>query len=209
MVRRRHWTVLAFGALLTLAGCHTDMWRQKRVNPQAESRFFADGAAARPLVPGTVARGQARLDEGRETGFVDGRLVDGLPATLTLEGKLVDTRIELRKVLMRGKERYNIFCSHCHGAAGDGDGMITRRGLNLRRPPATFHTDRLRQMPLGYFYDVITNGYGTMFSQAPRVGVDDRWAIVAYIRALQASQNARRDDLDADQLRQLQEAVDP
>lgn len=203
---RKLWTLLL---LVPLAGCHTDMWTQKKVKPQQESRFFADGLASRPLVPGTVARGQARLDEAKFTGFENGKLLEGLPAKLTLQGKDVDVATDLRAVLARGKERFAIFCSHCHGAAGDGNGMITQRGLNLRRSPATYHTDRLRQMPLGHFYDVITNGYGTMYSQASRVPVDDRWAIVAYIRALQKSQNVQVGELDGEQARKLAEATNP
>lgn len=175
---------------MLLAGCHTDMWIQPRKGPLEDSDFFADGNASRKPVEGTIARGGLQLDEARYRGYANGKLVRDIPATLTLAGKEIDTRTNLKAVLERGRERYNIFCSHCHGKVGSGDGMITQRGLVLRRKPATYHDDRLRNMPIGHFFDVITNGYGTMFSYASRVEPDDRWAIAAYIRALQLSQNA-------------------
>lgn len=172
-------------AALSVAGCHTDMWRQPRGEALAESTLFPDGAMSRPLVPGTVARGHARLDEPFYTGAMDGKWVDELPVPLT------------KALLERGKERFTIYCTPCHGATGDGKGMIAQRGFQLKRPVGNYHTDRLREMPLGHFYDVITNGYGTMYSYASRIEPEDRWAIVAYIRALQLSQNAAVSDADA------------
>jgi mono/diheme cytochrome c family protein len=114
--------------------------------------------------------------------------VDNLPMPVTLE------------LLKRGQERFNIYCSPCHGRLGDGKGMISQRGFNVRRPVASYHSDRLRKMPVGYFYDVITNGYGAMYSYASRVEPEDRWAIVSYIRVLQLSQHASTADADPSKL---------
>ena len=161
-----------------ISGCHTDMWVQPKTEPLRRSEFFADGMASRPLMPGTIARGHARLDEGYFTGAVNGRWLDDIPMPVTQE------------LVERGQERFDIYCSPCHGRVGDGNGMISKRGFDLRRPVGNYHTDRLRKMPAGHFYDVITNGYGTMYSYASRVEPQDRWAIVAYIRALQLSQMA-------------------
>jgi mono/diheme cytochrome c family protein len=183
--------VLAFGA----AGCHTDMWTQPKALPQQSSDVLPNGQVSQLPVEGTVPRGGLRTNEAFFTGFKDGKLVAELPETLTIEGKKFSTRAELATVMRRGKDRFEIFCTHCHGAAGDGKGMIAQRGLELRRPPATYHSDRLREIPIGHFFDVMTHGYGAMFSYASRVTPDDRWAIAAYIRALQLSQNARGSDL--------------
>jgi mono/diheme cytochrome c family protein len=170
---------VAFGATaMLLAGCHTDMWVQPKTQPGQQSDFFVDGMMSRPLVPGTVPRGHVRLDEGFFTGQQNGEWLRELPVEVNME------------LLKRGQERFDIYCSPCHGRLGDGEGMIAKRGLELRRPPGNYHTDRLREMPDGHFYDVITNGYGAMYSYASRVQPQDRWAIVAYIRALQLSQNA-------------------
>lgn len=166
------------GLALFSAGCNTDMWRQPKQEPLDASEFFADGQANRPLVPGTIARGYARQDTPYYTGVRNGHWVDGLPMPVTMD------------LLKRGQERFNIYCTPCHGRLGDGNGMIAKRGFSLRRPPGNYHTDRLRNMPVGHFYDVITNGYGAMYSYASRVEPQDRWAIVAYIRALQLSQHA-------------------
>jgi hypothetical protein len=168
----------ALGA--ALAGCHTDMWRQPKISPldAADPALFVDGASARPLVPGTVARGHLRNDQAFFTGIENGRYMDRLPMPVT------------KALLERGQERFNIYCSPCHSRIGDGKGMIARRGFELRRPVGNYHTDRLRKMPVGYFYDVMTNGYGAMYSYASRVDPHDRWAIAAYIRALQLSHNA-------------------
>jgi mono/diheme cytochrome c family protein len=164
--------------LCLLAGCHIDMWRQPKVKPLEQSTFFADGMSARPPVMGTVARGELKEDEARYKGRIGGKLVDKFPFPITMED------------MRRGQERFNIYCSPCHGRLGDGKGMIAQRGLALVRQPASYHTDRLRKIPVGHFYDVITNGFGIMYSYASRVEPDDRWRIAAYIRALQFSQNA-------------------
>lgn len=166
--------------LLLATACRRDMHDQPKYRPLRGSDFFDDGRSARPFVDGTVARGHLRTDEHFYTGKVNGELVTTLPFPATQE------------VLARGEERFNIFCSPCHGRVGDGNGMIVQRGF--RRPPS-FHIDRLRQAPVGHFFDVMTNGFGTMYSYADRVPPKDRWAIVAYIRALQLSQNAKLEDV--------------
>ena len=183
--------------LLALAGCHVDMWRQPKERPQAPSEFFADGLSNRLPVANTVVRGSDAIkqDEGYYTGYVggvvNGKAIEYLPekALAAFPGATdADRKLAMLK---RGQDRYNIFCTPCHGKIGDGNGMIAQRGFALRRPPGNYHTDALRKMPVGHFYDVIVNGYGSMYSYASRIqDVNDRWAIVAYIRALQLSQNA-------------------
>ncbi len=169
--------------LIGLAGCHKDMYDQPKLKPYAESSFFKDRTSFRPLVPGTIARGELRADKHRDFGkTADDKLVDTFPFPVTEE------------VMARGKERFQIFCYPCHGATGSGDGMIVRRGLS---PPPSFAIERLQQAPVGHFFDVITNGYGSMYPYGYRVPVDDRWAIIAYVRALQFRQNAQVADLPA------------
>jgi len=180
------------GALAAVAlfavGCNTDMWRQPKNDALESSEFFSDHMSARPLVPGTIARDHLREDDAFFTGRKSGKLMEGLPMPVTME------------LLKRGQERFNIYCSPCHGRLGDGQGMISQRGFELKRPVGNYHTDRLRKMPVGHFYDVITNGYGAMFSYASRVEPQDRWAIAAYIRALQLSQHALPSDADQAEL---------
>lgn len=171
---------------MSVAGCHTDMWRQPKHEPLDASEFFADGQASRPLLPGTIARDHLREDGAFFTGSENGKWIDKMPVEVTKE------------LVKRGQERYDIYCSPCHGRTGDGKGMIALRGFQLKRPVGNYHTDRLRNMPVGHFYDVITNGYGAMYSYASRVEPQDRWAIVAYIKALQLSQNATVEDADTD-----------
>ena len=161
--------------VMALAGCRQDMHVQPKILPLAASKFFDDGRSARPVVAGTVARGQLRTDELLYAGKINGAVANAFPFPIT------------RKDLERGRDRYNIYCSPCHGGLGDGQGMIVQRGFP---PPPSYHIDRLRQAPAGHFFDVITNGFGTMFSYASRVNAEDRWRIVAYIRALQLSQKA-------------------
>ena len=180
-------TLLATGVVL--AGCHTDMWRQPKLVGQEGNEFFRDGMTTRPPVEGAVARNSLRHDDAKYKGRMNGKFVDSLPTTLKLVDKQVNTSTDLEKVIRRGKDRFSIFCTHCHGAAGDGKGMIAQRGINLRKPPASYHTDRLRSMPLGYFYETITHGHGVMFPFNYRVAPDDRWAIAAYIRDLQKAHN--------------------
>ena len=167
-------------ATLALASCRSDMHVQPRYNPLDPSAFFDDGRSARPEVPGTVARGQLRIDQHLYKGKVDGKEAETFPFPVT------------RAVLERGRNRFNIFCTPCHGYAGDGRGMIVQRGFP---PPPSYHIDRLRQAPPGHFYSVITNGSGAMYSHAARISPEDRWAIAAYIRALQLSQHATLADV--------------
>lgn len=179
--------------LTTVVGCHTDMWVQPKTAPLEDSSFFADKSSARPLVAGTVARGHLEEDTPFFTGRDDnGQLVTDIPVKF-------NSAKEFREFLLRGQERFNIYCTPCHGRLGNGQGMISKRGLSLRRPPADYHTDRLRNMPIGHFFDVMTKGYGVMFSYASRVEPQDRWAIAAYIRALQLSEHASSTDYAAAQ----------
>lgn len=179
----------ATAGLALLAGCHIDMWIQPKVHkPLRDSDFFVDGQSARQPVLGSVARGEfhAASEDPLYKGFEGKRLTDAFPFKLT------------RDDLKRGQERFNIYCSPCHGRLGYGDGMVAQRGFALRRKPGNYHTERLRKMPVGHFYDVITNGFGTMFSYASRIqDPQDRWRIVGYIRVLQFSQNAPETELPA------------
>jgi mono/diheme cytochrome c family protein len=167
--------LLVVAVLLFVAGCRQDMHNQPRYKPFAASQFFDDGRSARPMIEGTVARGHMRLDPARFTGKVGGLDVIEFPFPIT------------RADIERGEQRFNIYCSPCHGRTGDGQGMIVKRGF---RSAANYHTDRLRRAPVGHFFDVVTNGFGAMPSYASRVPVDDRWRIIAYVRALQYSQAA-------------------
>jgi len=166
--------------LLLAAGCRQDMHDQPKYRGLRPSVFFADGASARPRVEGTVARGTLQEDEAFFTGKVSKVVVTELP--LAVDQQLLD----------RGQERFNIFCSPCHGRTGAGRGMVVERGY---RQPPSFQTDRLRQADPGYFFDVITNGFGVMPDYKAQVAPRDRWAIVAYIRALQLSQHAAPSDI--------------
>ncbi len=165
---------------VVVAACRLDMHVQPRYNPLQPSTFFPDGRSERPVVPGTVARGHARTDELLYTGRVNAVLADTFPFPIT------------RQDLERGRERYNIYCSPCHDYTGSGRGMIVQRGF---KQPPSYHIERLRQSPVGHFFEVITNGYGSMYSYASRVSPEDRWRIAAYIRALQLSQHATLNDV--------------
>jgi hypothetical protein len=168
-----------------LAACRIDMHVQPRINPLAKSDFFTDQRSARPPVEGTVARGQLHEDTYFYTGKIANNPGDAMPFPVT------------RDVLERGRERYNIYCAPCHSLLGDGNGFIPSRGFT-RKPPS-FHEPRLHQAPLGYFFDVMTNGFGIMPDYASQIPARDRWDIVAYIRALQLSQNATKADVPAGQ----------
>lgn len=181
--------LLAASTLLLLAGCRQDMQDQPKLQPFEASSFFADGRAMRPHVEGTVARGHLFEDEHLYTGRVAGELATAFPFEVT------------REVLERGRERYGIFCSVCHGLGGDGDGMVVQRGF---KQPASFHEQRLRDQPPGYFFDVMTNGYGAMYDYSDRVPVRDRWAIAAYVRVLQASRTATLADVPAEERARLE-----
>lgn len=165
------------GAILVLAtgiGCRQEMYDQPRYKPLAKSEFFEDGRASRPLVQGTVARGS--LDPFAPAGGgAPGSLATTLPMPLT------------RELLSRGRERYGIFCAPCHDATGTGRGMVVRRGY---RPPPSLHIERLRDAPVGHLYDVMTRGLGAMADYAQQIPPADRWAIAAFVRALQLSQRA-------------------
>ena len=196
-MNRRKTFLLGFAAL-GLAGCHTDMWRQPRAEPLGLSQtMFTDGALSRPLVPGTIPQGHLREDSLYFTGIgTDGKFVSTLPPAAVSGYAGQSSQEKMLAMLKRGQERFNIYCTPCHGRLGNGEGMIAHRGFQLRRPVGNFHTDRLQNMPIGHFYDVITNGYGAMYSYASRVEPQDRWAIAAYIRALQLSENAKPGDVD-------------
>ena len=178
-----------------LSACRQDMYNQPKYKPLHPSEFFADGNSARPLPPHTVPRGQlheeTELYQGKHD---DGTLAEAFPMPVTHE------------LLKRGQERYNIYCSVCHGYEGDGNGMIVQRGFP---PPNSYHIDRLRQAPPGYFYNVITHGYGVMYSYASRVEPADRWAIAAYIRALQLTRTGRLEDVPADERAKLEGSTLP
>ncbi len=174
--------------LVALTACRQKMANQPKYDPLEPSDFFADGMSARPRIPGTVARGELPLEGFLVTGKIANVDGDGFPFPVTAA------------VMDRGQQRFNIYCSPCHGRAGDGNGMIPSRGL---RHPPSFHTDALRRAKTGHFFDVMTNGFGAMPTYAPQIPVNDRWAIIAYIRALQLSQNATMDDLPPAQQAQL------
>lgn len=191
MMTRLHRTIAAATLLLgaaALSGCHQDMWNQRRYEPLEKGEFFGEGeSSSRMLVAGTIPYQMDRLD----THYYEGRVNDELVTTLP-------PQIELSRTLLeRGQERYAIYCFPCHGAQGLGDGMITKRGFPL---PPSYMDQRLLESPIGYFYDVMTNGFGRMYSYATRIPVEDRWAIAAYVRTLQLSQNATPEMLPADVL---------
>ena len=185
MLRPRRLLLLAgsLGGSLLMIGCRQDMHNQPRYKPLAATDFFGDGRSARPAVEGTVARGHLRIDKARYTGKENGMDVTEFPFPITSAD------------LLRGQERFNIYCSPCHSRVGDGNGMVVRRGF---RQAASYHTAKLINAPVGHFFDVMTNGFGAMPSYASRVESDDRWRIAAYIRVLQLSQNARLEDLPMD-----------
>ena len=169
--------------VLLAAGCRQDMHDQPKYKPLRESDFFADKRASRPLVAGTVARGSLREDALLYTGKLEsGMPTDQLPMPLTAE------------LLDRGRVQYQTYCTPCHGRTGAGDGMVVQRGF---KRPSSYHINRLRMMPVGYLYDVITNGFGAMSDYSTQVTVKDRWAIAAYVRVLQLSQYAPVDVVPA------------
>jgi mono/diheme cytochrome c family protein len=185
------WTMFTAMILLVCAGCRLDMHVQPRYNPYDPSNFFNDGQSARLPVAGTVPRGELTLgpDELLYTGKLNGQPATGFPFPVT------------REILERGRERFNINCSPCHGLTGDGDGMIVQRGLQR---PTSFHDDRLRNASVGYFFEVITNGFGVMYPYGYRVPPRDRWAIIAYVRALQLSRQVSVSDLPPADQQKLQ-----
>jgi mono/diheme cytochrome c family protein len=185
------------GAVLVLlaaavTACRQDMHDQPKVRPLRESEMFADQRSARPFVQGTVARGTLREDAALYTGKVGKEFVTEIPVKVTVE------------LLERGQTQFQVFCSPCHGRTGRGDGMIVQRGF---KKPSSYHTDRLRQVPIGYLYDVMTNGFGAMSDYAAQVSPEDRWAIAAYVRALQLSQYAPAADVPSDRHGELEQSL--
>jgi mono/diheme cytochrome c family protein len=198
--------LLSACCLLFSSGCRRDMQDQPKMKPYRSTTFFGDGLSARPLVEGTIPRGYLRADTAFYTGKKS-KLLNGTPAqsqtpagprpTASAPGGATQTPAAYpddvetfpfpitEEIVTRGRERYAIYCSVCHGLTGDGDGMIVRRGF---RRAASFHDERLRQAPVGHYFDAITNGWGAMPSYAPQITAQDRWAIIAYVRALQLSQ---------------------
>ncbi|MDQ6654011.1 MAG: cytochrome c [Acidobacteriota bacterium] len=204
--------LLSAFCLLFFTACRRDMQDQPKMKPYRSSTFFTDGQSSRQLVEGTVPRGFLKLDSEFFTGKKRGKATSsatpaetqsgpqpsrtGSVAGATPQGAAAyPNDVELfpipvtKEMVNRGKERYEIFCSACHGLTGNGDGMIVRRGF---RRAASFNDDRLRQAPVGHFFDAITNGWGAMPSYAPQIPAQDRWAIIAYIRALQLSQQSQQ-----------------
>lgn len=179
---------------LLLTACRQDMQDQPRYKPLAATDFFGDGRSARPLVEDTVARGHLRLDDALYTGKSGDTDVDTFPFPIT------------RADVLRGQERFNIYCSPCHSRVGDGNGMVVRRGF---RQAANYHSDKLLKAPIGHFFDVATNGFGAMPSYASRIEPEDRWRIAAYIRVLQLSENATIDDVPATERAALEAQQDP
>jgi mono/diheme cytochrome c family protein len=198
--------LLTAHCLLLTTSCRRDMQDQPKMKPFRQSTFFRDGQSSRQLVEGTVPRGFLKVDTEFFTGKKAGRASAGTqgtpvqtpgpqPTAATVPAPLgaaaYPDDVELfpipvtKETVRRGKERYEIFCSACHGLTGNGDGMIVRRGF---RRAATFNDDRMRQAPVGHFFDAVTNGWGAMPSYAPQIPPQDRWAIISYIRALQLSQ---------------------
>jgi hypothetical protein len=177
-------------AVFALGGCRQRMADQPHQRPLEPSNFFDDGMASRPVVPGTVARAGTDQNDRRLDHRVDGKLVDTFPFEVTME------------VLARGQERYEIFCTPCHDRLGTGQGMIVRRGFT---PARSFHDPRLREAPAGHFFEVMTQGFGPMPSYANQLSEYDRWAVIAYIRALQLSRNVRLDQLPPEDRAKMKE----
>ncbi len=187
----RGWAALgAAVALLVAAGCTQDMADQPRYEALEPTSFFDDGAASRHPPVGTIAQGYLREDEHLYRGRVNGQLASEFPAAFPVTEAL----------LKRGRERFQIFCSPCHDQTGQGRGMVVQRGFPS---PPSFHTDRLREAPVGHFFDVMTNGFGRMYDYSAQLSPEDRWAVAAYIRVLQISRHAPREELSDNDLQQL------
>jgi len=179
---------LLAAAAMVFSGCRMDMHIQPKYLPYDPTTFFDDGRSERQPVPGTVARGHLRLDELLYTGKENGAESNRFPFPITHED------------LERGRQRYNIYCTPCHDYTGSGRGVIVLRGFP---PPPSYHIDRLREAPVGHFFDVMTNGFGSMYSYASRIDPEDRWRIAAYIRVLQLSQHATLQDVPAEERQKL------
>ena len=181
-------TAFACG-VLSLSGCRQEMYNQPKAKTYSASDLFGNGASARPIPKYTVEYHGNR--EESDAGTSNGKLVAHLPVPLSME------------LLRRGQDRFEIYCALCHGKTGEGNGEIVRRGYPA---PPSYHSDRLRNAPIGHFYDVISNGYGVMYSYASRLEAADRWAVAAYIRALQLSQNAKLEDLSPAEQERLEDS---
>lgn len=179
--------VLIAAALLAPA-CRQDMHDQPKFKPLMANDFFADGMASRGAVEGTVARGHLTTDDHLFQGKIGSEPATAFPFPIA------------KADVERGRERFNIYCAPCHGELGDGEGMVVKRGF---RHPPSFHAASVRDAPVGHYFDVVTNGFGAMPSYASRIAVNDRWAIIAYVRALQLSQNAKLEDLRPDERTKL------
>lgn len=188
MSRNSYAIPACIAALLGLTACRQDMQDQPKYKPLAESDFFSDHRSARPQVEGTVARGHLRIDKARYEGRVGNSDVDYFPIPIA------------REDVERGRQRYDIYCSPCHSRIGNGMGMVVLRGY---RQPPSFYSPRLTTAPVGHFFDVITNGFGAMPSYATRVSPDDRWRVIAYVRALQLSMSGKVSDVPSDARQQL------
>ena len=186
---RRRSAIAVVALAVALAACRQDMHDAPRYEPFEASTFFTDGRASRPLVPNTVARGQLREDEHLYTGKVGGQLVTEFPMPVT------------EAVMARGQERFDVFCAPCHSRTGEGTGMIVQRGF---RQPPSYYEERLVNAPVGYLFDVMTNGFGAMQDYSAQVPVADRWAIADYIRALQLSRRGAANDVPADRREELE-----
>lgn len=176
---------LAWGlSIMVLTGCHWDLWDQERYEALEQGDFWGEGeTASRDLVEGTVPYGGAKLDTAYFAGMdANDQFISSLPAQIDLT----------RDFLERGQQRFGIYCAPCHGDQGLGNGMITKRGFPA---PPSYTDQRLLEVPIGYFFDVMTNGFGRMYSYKSRISVEDRWAIAAYVRVLQLSQNGTPDKL--------------
>jgi len=201
MASWKHFGILAASAaLLLVVGCRQDMHNQPKYIPLRASEFFEDGQSARQPVEHTIARGQLKEDAYYQTGKRNNVFANDLPDGLVAGNGKPGRFADLRALLNRGHERYNIYCAPCHSRAGDGNGMLPARGF--KKPPS-YHEPRLKAAPLGYFYDTMTNGFGAMLNYKAQVPVEDRWAIAAYIRALQLSHDAKLSDVPADQVKSI------
>jgi mono/diheme cytochrome c family protein len=185
----RTWS--SFPALLAVlvAGCTQQMAEQPRYDPLQASDFFPNGSSARPLPNGVIPVDYVSKDEWRDSGMINGKPADKFPFPIDAAR------------MSRGQQRYNIYCSPCHDYIGTGDGMAARRGF--QRKPVSFQTAEMREAPVGRFFDVMTNGFGAMPAYSNQISVEDRWAIAAYIRALQISQSATIDDVPANERQRL------
>jgi len=208
MCRNERISLIALCAVIAVSvGCIQEMANQPRYEPLEPSAAFADGRSSRQPVPGTVARGQLRLDEAFYTGRQGEQFIGELP-----ERALANHTLSV--LLERGRDRFGVYCSHCHGLVGGGTGgsremeqfvgMVVKRGFPM---PPTFHQARLRRVPIGHFFDVMTNGFGRMPAHGYMIPTEDRWAIAAYIRALQLSQHATGDELTPEDIQKLNAAT--